>query len=420
MAQKEGAAIFPILLVNFVSTMGYSIVLPFLVILVLNMGGNELSYGFLGATYSFFELIGAPVLGSWSDSVGRRKILLVSEAGTFVAWGIFIVALYLPVHHAWPHPGIIAAITNTVPLLLLFVARAIDGLTGGNISVANAYLADISPREERKRNFGRMTASANLGLIFGPALAGVLGATALGSTLPVAAAMLVSFTSMCVIFFKLRDVRSKTPVADGKVGLMGPITAKHKNGLAVVMKQPNIPYFLLMYFLIYLGFNFFYASFPVYAAQEMHWTVLRLGIFFSVLSGALVIVQGPILSRISKIFSGATLVIAGSVILSGAFLLLGTHSNALLYAGAVLFALGNGIMWPSFLAVMSSATDDDYQGLVQGFAGSTASLASIIGLISGAFFYRMFGAHIMTLSSAFLLLIAVCSYRIIAIEKSIK
>jgi len=186
------------------------------------------------------------------------------------------------------------------------------------------------------------------------------------------------------------------------------------------MKQPHIPYFLLMYFLIYLGFNFFYSSFPVYVAQEMHWTVLKLGIFFSMLSGVLVIVQGPILSRISNIFSGTTLVIAGNVILSGAFLLLGTHSNVLLYSGAVFYAIGNGIMWPSFLAIMSSATDDNYQGLVQGFAGSTASLASIVGLISGAFFYRMFGAHIMTFSAVFLFLIAICSYRMIAIEKSIK
>ena len=420
MPRKDSAAIFPILLVNFVSTMGYSIVLPFLVLLVLNMGGNELSYGFLGATYSFFELIGAPIMGGWSDRVGRRKILLISEAGTFAAWALFIVALYIPVHHAQPKHGIIAAIAGTTPLLLIFIARAVDGLTGGNISVANAYLADITPREERKRNFGRMTASANLGFIFGPALAGILGATALGSTLPVAAAMLVSLVSMCVIFFKLNDVRPKAPVADGKVGILGTSNTKHKNGFALVMKQPHIPYFLLMYFLIYLGFNFFYSSFPVYVAQEMHWTVLKLGIFFSVLSGVLVIVQGPILSRISNMFSGTTLVIAGNVILSGAFLLLGTHSNALLYSGAIFYAIGNGIMWPSFLAIMSSATDDNYQGLVQGFAGSTASLASIVGLISGAFFYRMFGAHIMTFSAVFLFLIAICSYRMIAIEKSIK
>src|ERR1700722_1658688 len=97
MPATQRSSIFPILLVNFIGTMGYSIVLPFIVILVLKLGGNELSYGFLSATYSFFQLIGAPILGAWSDKYGRKKILLLSEAGTLAAWVLFLVALYLPV-----------------------------------------------------------------------------------------------------------------------------------------------------------------------------------------------------------------------------------------------------------------------------------------------------------------------------------
>ncbi|MEM9025095.1 MAG: MFS transporter, partial [Bacteroidota bacterium] len=91
-----GSSIFPILLVNFIGTLGFSLVLPFLVVLVLRFGGNELIYGFLGATYSLFQLIGAPVLGGWSDRQGRRKILLLSQAGTFLAWVVFLVALMVP------------------------------------------------------------------------------------------------------------------------------------------------------------------------------------------------------------------------------------------------------------------------------------------------------------------------------------
>ena len=144
----------PILLVNFIGTMGYSIVLPFLVILVTDFGGNEIIYGILGATYSFFQLIGAPILGNWSDKVGRRKVLIISQAGTLIAWIIFLVALLIPnenllsVNSTW-----LGIFVLSVPLLLLFFARALDGLTGGNVSVANAYLADISTEENRKTNF---------------------------------------------------------------------------------------------------------------------------------------------------------------------------------------------------------------------------------------------------------------------------
>jgi MFS family permease len=82
--ETNQVSIFPILSVNFIGTLGYSIILPFLIILVLKFGGNELIYGIMGATYSFFQLIGAPILGNWSDRFGRKKILLLSQAGTFL------------------------------------------------------------------------------------------------------------------------------------------------------------------------------------------------------------------------------------------------------------------------------------------------------------------------------------------------
>ncbi len=152
--------VFPILLVNFIGTLGFSIVLPFLVFLVRDFGGSAIVYGVLGATYSAFQLIGAPILGKWSDVYGRKKILLLSNFGTLIGWIFFLIALFLPVEKLTLDTVLFGSIVISLPLLVLFFARAIDGITGGNISVANAYLADISSDETRSRNFGKMAISA--------------------------------------------------------------------------------------------------------------------------------------------------------------------------------------------------------------------------------------------------------------------
>lgn len=172
-----GTPILPILAVNFVATLGFRIVVPSLVFVVTRIGGNALVYGLMGATYSLFQLFGAPILGRWSDRYGRRRILLLSVAGTFVSWAIFLVAVGLPGRPLGDIDSpILGAFTLTVPLVVLFLSRALAGLTGGDVSIANAHLADISDDRNRSENFGKMAVSSNLGFVVGPALAGLLGA----------------------------------------------------------------------------------------------------------------------------------------------------------------------------------------------------------------------------------------------------
>jgi MFS family permease len=206
--RSQAAPLFPVLLVNFIGTLGFSIVLPFLVFVVLRLGGNALVYGIVGATYPALQMVGAPILGRWSDRYGRRRILLLSQAGTLASWVLFAVALVLPaVEIAEVDAPVLGSFRLTLPLLLILVARALDGLTGGNISVANAYVADVSPEEDRSRNFGRMGVSSNLGFIVGPALAGLLGGTGMGEMLPVLAALLVSLVATLLIAFYLPESR---------------------------------------------------------------------------------------------------------------------------------------------------------------------------------------------------------------------
>ncbi|MGA6923292.1 MAG: MFS transporter, partial [Nitrososphaeraceae archaeon] len=205
-SKEKRTPIFPLLLVNFIGTLGFSIVLPFLVFLVMKFGGNAVVYSLLAATYPAFQLIGAPILGRWSDIYGRKKVLLLSNAGTAIGWILFLVALVVPFEETFSINLIsFGTIVVVVPLLFIFFARAIDGITGGNISVANAYLSDISSDENRSKNFGKMAISSNLGFILGPALAGILAGTVYGATLPVLAALLLSLVTLFVIGFLLRE-----------------------------------------------------------------------------------------------------------------------------------------------------------------------------------------------------------------------
>jgi MFS transporter, DHA1 family, tetracycline resistance protein len=405
-------SIYPILAVNFVGTLGFSIVLPFLVYLVTRLGGNALVYGILGATYSFFQLLGAPVLGRWSDRYGRRRILLLSQVGTFLSWGIFLVALRLPVtpllevHSTW-----LGVFTVTLPLLVLFFARALDGITGGNVSVANAYLADISDDSNRSANYGRMSVSANLGFILGPAIAGLLGALATGERLPVLAAFVISLAASLMIALWLPEAEPCALNADPEKSSVRKILGQdHKPCFQLaaaprlstrqILALPSVSRLLGLHFLVYLAFNLFYVSFPVYAATGIHWSLTKTGVFFSAMGLMMALVQGPVLKHASKRWPDRTLVLGGSLALAASFPFFGATHTATLYLGTALLALGNGLMWPSLLSILAKTAGRDVQGAVQGFAGSIAAVASIVGLLAGGLLYTLMGSHVFLISAA--------------------
>ncbi|HEU4823942.1 MAG TPA: MFS transporter [Nitrososphaeraceae archaeon] len=426
---KEKNSLFPLLLINFVGTLGFSIVLPFLVFLVKDLGGNAIVYGLLNATYPAFQLIGAPILGRWSDIYGRKKILLLSHGGTLAGWIIFLVALFLPVNNNLFNidSTTIGVFAITLPLAALFLARAIDGLTGGNVSVADAYVADISTDENRSKNFGKMAISSNLGFIVGPAIAGILGATVYGEALPVLAALILSVVVMGVIVFILKETKCSILMEIPEKNQVGRVfsfepkecykTANPKRlKFQDVFRLKHISFLLVLYFLIFLGFNIFYTAFPIHAVDGLGWSVTQMGIFYAVLSGIMVLVQGPILRKALKKFSEEQLVIIGSVILGTNFILLVSSDVILVYVAAALFALGNGLMWPSVMSILSNRAGFVYQGTVQGVANSFGSLASIIGLLMGGLLYNMLGTTTFLISAGVIFTVFIMSFRLMKIR----
>ena len=428
----SGPSIAPLLAVNFVGTLGFSIVTPFLVILVVQWGGNAVIYGILAATYSFFQLFGAPILGQMSDRIGRRRVLLLSQFGTLVSWGVFLVAFAMPtsgllfIDNRW-----IGDFTLTLPLLILFLARAFDGLTGGNVSVSNAYLADITSEKDRSKNYGQMAISGNLGFVLGPALAGLLGATVLGELLPVLAAFVISAVALALIQFGLVEIAPKslteTPEQPTACDLYGQehkpayeLECKQAESFAAILRMANMPALLSINFLVMLGFSFYYVTFPVHAVQGLEWSVTEIGVYFAVLSLIMIVAQGPVLSWASERFSDRLLMSFGGSVLALGFLLLLSDILTLIYLSALLVAVGNGLMWPTFMSALSRAAGKRMQGAVQGIAQSAGAIASILGLVAGGVLYVSLGATIFIVASVIIGLSALlaATFRLPAEEQS--
>ncbi len=420
--------LYPLLLINFIGTLGFSIVLPFLVFLVIDFGGNAIVYGILTAIYPAFQLIGAPILGRWSDIYGRKKVLLISHGGTLIGWIIFLFALFLPNENLFSiNSLLVGTFVITLPLVILFIARALDGITGGNVSVANAYLADVSSDINRSKNFGKMAISSNLGFIVGPAIAGILGATIYKEILPVLAALFLSLVTLIVIGFTLKESKPSAGVIQVPVkGNIGKVFAQeckecykivnpNKLRFLDIFKLTHISFLLFLYFLIFLGFSIFYTSFPIHAVLGLKWSITEMGIFYAVLSGIMILVQGPILRKALQKFSENKLVIIGSLVLGINFIFFLSNNILLIYTAAILFAIGNGLMWPSLLSILAKKAGTVHQGAVQGVASSFASLASIIGLTIGGVLYNAIGATTFLISAGVIFTVFIISFRLLKI-----
>ena len=416
------ARIFPILLVNFIGILGYSIVVPILIFIVTDFGGNGFIYGILGAMYPFFQFIGAPILGRLSDKIGRKKVLVISQLGTFIAWMLFLLAFVLPESTLWSQDSeLTGEYVMTLPLIVIFIARIFDGFTGGNVSVANAYLSDISTDEDRNSNFGKMGASTSLGFVLGPAVAGVLASTILGETLPLMLAALISLIAIYVISAKLKE--SNPCVVDtGDLKLRsfrrffqvehkncysneGDDVGAKKNYWVTVLAIPGIPLLFVVYFLTFLAFSLFYAGLPIYANSLLHWSATDLGFFLAYSSVVMILVQGPLLSRLTKKFSNEILILSGSILLAAGFYLLSSASIVLIYLANTVFSIGNGIMWPSFMALLSKAGTRQNQGAIQGYGNSMGSMASMFGLVLGGMLFESLTTKVFMIGASIFLLI---------------
>jgi len=343
-----------ILLTVFIDLVGFGIVIPLLPYYGETFNASPFEVGMLFAIYSAMQFVFAPILGGLSDKYGRRPILFLSLVGSGVG--------YLFIGYA-------------SVLWMVFVGRIVAGVTGGNISTAQAYIADITTRENRAKGMGLFGATFGLGFVFGPAIGGIL--SRYGIHVPFLFAACLSFANALALYFILPETVDNQANAE----------LRTQNRFAAVfeaLKDKRFSIITLLYFLVVSAFSIMTTSFTLFTMFRFGYDPEQNGYLFAYVGILAIIFQGVLFSRLVKKFGEAWLVVVGCFLLVGSLFTLpqiGPTSGGLtaLLISIAFFSLGNSLSSPALTSLASKITDDKNQGKALGTMQSAASLARAVG-----------------------------------------
>ena len=362
--KEHRAKIGIVFLIVFIDLVGFGIVIPILPLYAEEFGPSPVTFGLLMASFSIMQFVFSPILGRLSDRFGRRPVLLISLLGSAVGYVLFGIAGSLG---------------------MLFASRIIDGISGGNISTAQAVIADITGPEDRAKGMGLIGAAFGLGFILGPAIGGVL--VSIAPWMPGAAAATASLIAFLLVFTRLPETLDPEARHEAR---RHPLNLQ---SLARALSLPLIGFCLVLIFLTIFAFANFETTFAQYAKLRFAFTTSTIAWLFAYAGLLGAVVQGGLVGRLSKRFGEGRLIVAGTLL---SFLALGFLPSApslgpLLAILAVL-ALGQGIAHPSLSALTSKLVRPDEIGGVMGVYQSISSLARIVGPFWAEVVYGKLGA----------------------------
>ena len=348
----------------FIDLVGFGIVIPVLPFYAegTRFNATPRTVGFLFASYSIMQLIFSPILGRLSDKHGRRPVLLISIIGTGIGF------LFLGF---------------ATTLWMLFVGRILDGITGGNISTAQAYIADITTKEDRAKGMGLLGAAFGLGFIFGPAIGGILSQW--GVAVPFLFAAGLCFANATLLYFTLPEtVTADHPARTSAAGGRG------LSQLVQSLRQPRLGFVLIIYFMFIVAFSIMTTTFSLYTMFRFGYDAKHNGYLFAYVGILAVIIQGGLIGRLVKRFGGLPLVIVGALFFAASLFavpFVGPNAGGLLalLIGGGIFSVGNSLATPSLTSLASKSAGRGEQGGVLGVTQSIASLARAVGPALAAF-----------------------------------
>jgi multidrug resistance protein len=333
----------------FIDILGFGIVIPVLPLYAEHFGATTFEIGVMVGIFSLMQFLFAPFWGKLSDRFGRRPVLLIGMIGT--------VAGYLMMGFAGS-------------VLMLIVARLVDGLAGANIGVAQAYLADISSPENRAKAMGLLGAAFGLGFVFGPALGGWASARFHYST-PMFIAAGLAAANMIFVFFFLPE--SRKPGTGGIRERIFPAIFQN-------VQTGQFLWSIAAYFAVIAGFSMMTTVFALYLLKRFSIGVQETGFILAGIGILGVLIQGGLIGRLSKRFGEAGLAQVGTLIMAAGLFGLGwVHHTGWMLVAAALVGIGNSLLMPTLSALASRSANAEWQGRALGVLQSGGSLARFLG-----------------------------------------
>ncbi|TNE76589.1 MAG: MFS transporter [Bacteroidetes bacterium] len=375
----------PAYLLTFVNVLGFSILMPILPFVVKDYGAPEWMYGLLLTCYSAFQFIGAPYLGALSDAIGRKPVLIISQAGTLLSWFVFVIALLLPN---------VPVLGLALPLWIVMLSRILDGITGGNSSVTNAYISDITTRDEKSYIFGYLGGIAGIGMIIGPGLGGLSASTSLGFFGTMFVAIFISSITLISLFAWLneslphdkRRERKKQTILNT---LFIPKRVKEVQPSYVIKVLFTVKFFFTTMMAFYIG------TIALYLIDTFGFNEKELGLFLLIVGVFLAFNQAVLSKLFVKQFGEyKTLLIGLSFAALGLFSITITNNLWLFVSFYYIMNLGLSLCFPMFNALISQNADPKKQGEIMGISESINSFTMALFPVVAATLYGMIGYHL--------------------------
>ncbi|MBK9713922.1 MAG: MFS transporter [Kouleothrix sp.] len=347
----------------FVDMLGYGIVIPLLPLYVERLAAGGTLVGLLGSLYALAQSFGGPLLSGLSDRHGRRPVLLVCLLGTSLAY-------------------VLLGLADT--LWLVVAAILLDGLTGGNLSTAQAYIADTTPPEERAGGFGLVSAAFGVGMMAGPILGGAL--SRYGLSAPAFAAAAIAFAN--VTFGLLVLPESLPPEQRSRAAL---IRLNPVGQLVEAMRLRGTRGLLLTILLLNLAFSGLQSNFPIFSGARFGWDAAANALFYAFVGVCAVVTQAVLLGWLRRRFGDRALALGGMALMAATLALMAlAPQDWMLYPIVALLAIGSNLSIPCLTSLLSSRVGPAGQGRLMGNLQLVLTAALVGGpLIAGLSFDRL-------------------------------